>query len=807
MPQRDTRRVDAYTTGRERLIELTSVMPEAGRNEAATRLEVIDRLLTDVLGWAPEDLSPEEFHAGDYVDYAIGRPIVRVILEAKREGVHFELPAGLAGKQSCAVASVRESSSAQAALEQVIGYCQKRGVPIAVLCNGHQLIAFLASRQDGVPPLDGRAFVLSTPEEMVENFGLLWKYLSKEGVALSNLQRALAGRQARRLPPDKLSTRIVDYPGFRNRSRMETDLKILGGLFLQDLQSDERVSEEFLRKSYCTTGALSQYAMVSKEILRTRYAALQSQASLEPVRTKSGVAPSLAVDLIAAGLTRRPVILLGDVGVGKSMFIRHLIRIDAADVLENAIVLYVDFGREPALVTNLYDYVTARLLDQLRDDYGVDVYDNKIVSAVYNGELNRFAKSPAGRLKDSDPTEYARRELDLLDTLMADTPEHVRRCLAHLSGTAQRSTVIVLDNVDQRPLDFQESVFLMAQSFAETWPAAVFLTLRPSTFHESRVRGSLSAYQPRVFTVSPARTDQVIVRRLQFAREQLTQHGAAEVLPTGLTLDAPRLVTYIDVLLKAFEEDNELRELVDNISGGNLRLALTLLETFVGSGYVSTARILEVADAGGMYVVPLHEFMRAIIFGEFDHYDPTASAIPNLFDITTDSGAEHFLLPELLARAQKLGESVGAEGFVCLEELYDHGQSLGYTAEIVGVHLKRAFEKRLLDSRSDGGGPCRVTTVGSYMYKKMASRFVYIDAMIVDTPITSQSHRAAIRDVRPIIERLDRSDRFREYLDTVWADLETSERDFDWSTASAALSADTERARERAVRAAERQKD
>ena len=56
------------------------------------------------------------------------------------------------------------------AIGQAAGYCQRRGVPFGVVCNGHQLIAFLASRNDAVPPLEGRALVFASLEEMEVNF-------------------------------------------------------------------------------------------------------------------------------------------------------------------------------------------------------------------------------------------------------------------------------------------------------------------------------------------------------------------------------------------------------------------------------------------------------------------------------------------------------------------------------------------------------------------------------------------------------------------------------------------------------------
>ena len=73
-------------------------------------------------------------------------------------------------------------------------------------------------------------------------------------------------------------------------------------------------------------------------------------------------------------------------------------------------------------------------------------------------------------------------------------------------------------HIDQREADFQERVFLIGQSLAETWPATVFLSLRPDTFYRSRNVGSLTAYQPRVFTISSPDVGQAIRKRLSFCR-------------------------------------------------------------------------------------------------------------------------------------------------------------------------------------------------------------------------------------------------------------------------------------------------
>ena len=64
------------------------------RNEATTRLHLIDTLFFECLGWSRQDATLEEAHGGQYADYAFSAPRRLLIVEAKREGDYLELPAG-----------------------------------------------------------------------------------------------------------------------------------------------------------------------------------------------------------------------------------------------------------------------------------------------------------------------------------------------------------------------------------------------------------------------------------------------------------------------------------------------------------------------------------------------------------------------------------------------------------------------------------------------------------------------------------------------------------------------------------------
>lgn len=783
-------RLDIYGTAKSAMQRLATEFPTPGdgtMNEATTRLRLINRVLTDALGWRPADITAEEHGPEGYVDYALGRPARDVIVEAKKEGITFKVPEGLSGRPLIDIGTLREDPGTRAAIDQATGYCQARGVPVAMITNGYQYIAFYASRQDGVAPLKGQALCFHSLEELEVRFEQAWAMLSREGVAQRNLQRLLAVGNGGTVPPPKLADSILGYPGFRPRSELETNLSMLGNAFIRDIANPLSVTDEFYRQCYCNTGALSQYALVSREVLLDRYAPTKIATGVEmkPVREKRGkLSPLLQGDIFSA-MTSSPLIILGDVGVGKTMFLQHFIRIDGADALDGALVFYVDFGAKRTLTESLEEYVESEVSKRLEEHYRRDIYEASFVRAVYNKEVNQFGRGIYSHLKADDPAAFRLKEADHLHKL-ASSRQHLLRSLRHLH--AQHNLVIVLDNIDQWAIEDQDRVFLIAQSLAAQWPVTVFVSLRPETFHRSKSTGALSAYHLRVFTVSPPRVADVIHRRIDYAKKVAANQASQEV-PAPLQITMGDLQSYLDMLDASFLASNELCDIVDNLSGGNVRNAVAMLARFVGSPYVSTERILDESRSGGRYTVPPHELLRASLYGDHAYYDPSRTEIVNVFDISTGEAREHFLLSALLRLCQQRGGA--SHGFVEAGDIYETLTSYGFSQEQVGFQLKRAVDRRLLDvGGADAGGPYRTNQSGAYAALRLPQHFTYVDAVIVDTPIADSRTRASMRDVRSFADRIDRVNEFIGYLDTAWSDLGGLGTVYDWLPVASALRAD-----------------
>jgi len=754
------------------------------RNESTTRLQLIDKLLLDCLGWEREHIESERYNHGEYTDYELGIPQKRIIIEAKREGITFELPIGFS-KISCALKTIYDiDQNIKNAIDQVMRYCNDRGIPIATITNGHQYIIFICNRQDGIPPMDGSCLVFSSLKTIQDNFKLFWNSLSFYGIEENLILKILKGDTT--IPaPDKLSTKIVNYPGFKNRNPIAAELQILGGLFLEDIGKIPISEQEFVESTYCMSGALSQYALVSKEILGTRYTSYfekESRSSIKPVTTKHGINEDLKNDLFTAGISRRPIILIGDVGVGKSMFIKHLLFVGAKQELENTIVIYLDFGAKPTFVTELDKYIIKEISDQLIEKYTIDIYEKNFIYGVYNLEIERFSKGIYSQYRTSDPIRYKDKEIEYIENISSDPENHLKACLKHIVKGRNKQVVIFFDNVDQRTYEFQEKVFLISQSLADAWPVVAFVTLRPDTFAKSKSIGTLAAYQPRIFTIDPPRVDKVVKKRLDYALNKLKNLGNLSHLSDNVRLDSNTLEKYFEMLIQAFEKSEEIIELIDNFSNGNLRKVIEYIGIFVGSAHVDSRKILKIINETGEYKLPLHEFLRALIYKDNEYYYPEDSVFINIYEISNDNGKEHFIILILLAIVEKIGKNNLNEGFVETKEIYRILQETGYKEKEIDISLSRCIKNSLLATPNYEEdivpNRLRILPAGAYTLLKLGCMFTYIDSMIIDTPIVDLEYKDKIHNVQSIEERISRVEVFLNYLEKSWRGIKSEY--FNW---------------------------
>lgn len=195
------------------------------------------------------------------------------------------------------------------------------------------------------------------------------------------------------------------------------------------------------------------------------------------------------------------------------------------------------------------------------------------------------------------------------------------------------------------------------------------------------------------------------------------------------------------------------------------------------------------------------EFLRAIIFGDHEHYDPESSQVCNLFDISLPDGREHFLMILLLSFIERSSDS--GEGFATASSVFRYAQDLQFAPSQIHSSLDRAVAKGLIET-SPRFAPAqrweafRITSVGAYSVRRLLQSFSYVDAMIVDTPIVDGVVRDAVRNAQTIHQRLDRFELFLSYLENQAHKIDWSVAGYAWTGAFEGLKQDFLRARRRA---------
>ena len=558
------------------------------------------------------------------------------------------------------------------------------------------------------------------------------------------------------------------------------------------------MKKRFYNECYADTGALSRDALISQQVLKARYASLfppqEGSPTLEPAKAENE-AGGLTNQILTEALAKRPIVLLGDVGVGKTSFLEDLIYIRASKEFDNSLLIYIDLGSKAALNTDIRAHALSEIERQLYAKYGVDVYEDGFVRGVYDLDIKRFRRSfRVASLKDNDEATEVEINKFLYETV-ANKPEHLRRSVEHLASGRQKQVIFMIDNADQRTTTIQQEAFLIAQELAQNWNALVFIAVRPQTFFQSKRAGVLAAYPHKVFTIEPPRPEIVIEKRLLFALKVAEGKIPASMLQ-GVRLSIDSMAHFLKALLYSLEHNRSLTEILANISGGNIRAVVEFVTQFIGSPNVEAEKIVRIQAQSGRYNIPLHEFSKAAILGDYSHFNPNSSLAMNLFDVQNPDPREHFLCSLIVAFLMYEHTAKDKDEFVQSSVILSSMQALAFLPNQIEGALRRLTNKRLIETteritfEEDAAGLVgamphgfRVTTIGAYHLRRWLGTFAYLDALLFDTPIFDEQATSTISqnfESFDIQHRLERTTAFRNYLSAAWDASGLQVPYFDW---------------------------
>lgn len=212
---------------------------------------------------------------------------------------------------------------------------------------------------------------------------------------------------------------------------------------------------------------------------------------------------------------------------------------------------------------------------------------------------------------------------------------------------------------------------------------------------------------------------------------------------------------------------------IDSTSVGNMRDALRMFNNFIVSGNTNTKEIFLKHDKSGLYQLAYHQFIKSIILGEYRYYLQDRSNVINVFDFDsslTDSHSNILRILNYLQERYNKKSRIG-RGYVLIDDLFLAAENITIHRDVIKDCLKSLSSFNLVEydnqSKTDieNASFVKITAAGRYYLINLTHEFVYLDLVLIDTPISDFNLHKYLKKFVHSTEIEIRFERTRLFLD------------------------------------------
>lgn len=747
---------DAFARASSLFAEVSARIEEI-ETEQDARLQLINRILVEVLGWEYQDIKTEPHSPSGYTDYLLStNGQKRLVVEAKRVGTI--LVDTFDPKFGSYKLSGKAISSAIEGVEQAARYCFDHGVNCAVVTTGVAWIVFIPFPGAGISFRESHAFVFPNFASILEKFAAFFDLLSKPGIIsrLYTLHFArAAGLSIAEFEPLVVANRNEDAR-LLAPSPLASDLDPVFREFFGAMSADH--NPEMLIECFVETRE-SRFADASLEkLVRTVTASI---TELDPA-TDNLLAREIS-SAVESG-TGETIVIVGNAGAGKSTFMERFF----ASVLDPALrskclVIKIDLKKWTGDIASLQSWLTLQVKATMEQQlYGPNGPAFDELMGLYFSEYQRWSQGQFKPLYDSDKTAFKVKFGTFLHEQLDKNPyDYILRMLQDVVRNRKLLPCLIFDNTDTfaNP-KIQESVFQFSQAIRENVPFTfVIVPITDTSFWRLSKAGPFQSYASKMFYLPVPSTKAVLEKRVAYLKRKIeeTPDKRSYLLTHGIKLSVDNINAFAACVEEVFLREDFAARRISWLANNNVHTALEITHRVIVSPFLSIDDLVKTyVSRGGRMYLEHRKMMHALILGNRNHFQQDDNPyVLNVFEISP-----HFLSSPLLYLSilkvliDRAGEEVGIGSYMSVEQVRRYFDSAGVTEAAINFALNNLLVRRLAqpyDASSETvetSERIAITHAGRIHYDMALNDPFYLTDMAYATPVRNSELVDRLRNVR-----------------------------------------------------------
>lgn len=591
------------------------------KSEEDAKLQIITRIVTEVLGWSHEDIASERPNENGFSDYLIADGDHNVFLiEAKKIG---EIPLNTASTvKGTYKVSGPVLKPATAGISQAAAYCHSEGVTLAALTDGLRWIVFLPWVAQ-TSYREKQAVVFPNLESIISDFSTFYELLSKSECRKSTYRVIFDEINENRLDMERpLGSPFDDGDNaIVQKSALAFDLEKVFASFFSGLTGDDdpdMIIDCFVETKESRVADFS-LERITKNVL----------GNLSPRDADVSEGLNMLVKNTVAGEAGQTVFIVGPSGAGKSTFLdRFFKRTLSPDVRDRCIVIHVDVLDASGSEMSALQWMTERSIEAIERQLFPEGFPEwHHLQALYHLEYIKRSKGIDAllyaRSKDEFKEKFAKHVEEQVEK---DREGYLQRLISDIVKNRKKLPIFVIDNTDEFDLAFKTSVFQYFQSLRRS--AVHCLLLFPATDRSAWTFSKtdiFNIYSSRSFFLPTPSPREVFRKRVDYLKEKISPSGGSKttreyLAGRGIRVQIKDLDAFAQVVEQVFVDQDYPSRVVGELSNYNMRKALGLAKRVITSSVLKIEDLIRSYLTGTMIAPTAERFMNAIMKGDYEFY-------------------------------------------------------------------------------------------------------------------------------------------------------------------------------------------